>query len=60
MTNLRRTKTQFNCHMDEMSGNLLYIIYTEFDTTIGREQSRVDVRDLSHMVQRPTFLSLPA
>ena len=35
--------------MDEIGGNLLHI-YTENDTSIGQEQSWVDVRDLSYMV----------
>ena len=35
-------------------------IYAEMDANIGLEDSLVDVRDLSHMVQGPTFLSLLA
>ena len=48
MTTLHRTKTQCDYHMDEISG--IFCIYTEMDINIGREQSWVDVRDLSHMV----------
>ena len=33
-----------------MKSEEIFGIYTEIDTSIGREQSWVDVRDLSHMV----------
>ena len=38
----------------------IFCIYTENDTSIGQEQSWVDVRDLSYVVWGPTFLSLLA